>query len=113
LFLAAVWLGLNSWFAHRRLKRPALSFQTKEELGLLNRSFLLLSAIAVFTETTLLAIQEYGDTAVTGWDTFQMKLEQLRTAPPVAALCVLILGSFCIWRKRMRPSENRSATLKP
>jgi hypothetical protein len=59
----------------------------------------------VLTETALLAIQDYGNTAVTGWDSFQTKLGHLPAAPPIAGLSVLILGSFWVWRKRIEPIE--------
>jgi hypothetical protein len=99
--LVPVWLVVNGWLARRQLKHLELGLPASGELEMRNRSTILVSALAVLIETALLAIQDYGNTAVTVWDSFQTKLEQLRAAPPIAALSVLILGSFWVWRKQI------------
>ena len=77
-----------------------------EEVSQRNKSLFQLCALAVLAETVLIAVQQYGNPAVTAWDRFQMVLEELRAAPPTMALCVLILGSFWVWRKRKGPKPN-------
>jgi Zn-dependent protease with chaperone function len=106
IILAPVWLAINGWLARRQLKHLEFGLRTIDKLDLRNRSTLLISALAVIAETALLGIQDYGNTSVTDWDSLQMKLGQLRAAPPIAALSVLILGSFWVWRRRIAPIDG-------
>jgi len=98
--LTAIWLSAAYGLAQHRL-RPIEHQAGKEIITECDRSFLLISGMAVLVETILLAIRDYGNTMPTWLDTWQGWLDSIVAAPPILALCVLIFGSLWIWRVRL------------
>jgi hypothetical protein len=97
--LAAIWLSLSYRFARYRLQY--IDSQTsKEIIATYNRAFFVISLLGVAVETALLAIRDYGNTGPTFLDSWQVALGTLRSAPAIAALCVLVPGVFWVWRRR-------------
>jgi len=106
--LASLWLGLSYRFSQRCMRGTELEV-AKETIARRHRSFFVFSLIAVLAETLLLAIGQYGNTRPTFLDAWQEALGTFRSAPPFVGLCILVIGSFWVWRR----ADQQSAPERP
>jgi Zn-dependent protease with chaperone function len=106
--LASLWLGLSYKFSQRYMRgtEPEVA---KKTIARSDRLFFAFSLIAVLAETLLLAIGQYGNTRPTFLDASQEALGKFRSAPPFVALCILVIGSFWVWRR----ADQQTAPERP